>query len=62
VVAKVKERLAVNEQRSRRFHIERFNLRKLNQTEGKEVSLVSSHLHTGLPSCPSLSDAVFKSL
>jgi hypothetical protein len=30
VVAKVRERLAV------RFHIERFNLKKLNEIEGKE--------------------------
>jgi hypothetical protein len=36
VVAKVRERLAVNKQRSRRFHMERFNLRKLNEVEGKE--------------------------
>jgi hypothetical protein len=34
VVAKVKERLAVNKQRSQRFHMERVNLKKLN--EGKE--------------------------
>jgi 50S ribosomal subunit-associated GTPase HflX len=33
VVAKVRERLAVNKQRSHRFHMERF---KLNQVEGKE--------------------------
>jgi hypothetical protein len=36
VVAKVKERLAVNKQRSHRFHVERFNLKKLNEAEGKE--------------------------
>jgi hypothetical protein len=36
VVAKVKERLAVNKQRSHRFHTERFNLEKLNEEEGKE--------------------------
>jgi hypothetical protein len=36
VVAKVRERLAVNSQRSRRFHMERFNLNKLNDVEGKE--------------------------
>jgi hypothetical protein len=35
-VAKVRERLAVNKQRSQRFHIERFILKKLNQVEGKE--------------------------
>jgi hypothetical protein len=36
VVAKVRERLAVNKQRSQRFHLERFNLKKLNEVEGKE--------------------------
>jgi hypothetical protein len=37
VVAKVKERLAVNNRRSHRFHMERFNLKKFNEVEGKEV-------------------------
>jgi hypothetical protein len=36
VVVKVRERLAVNKQRSQRFHLERFNLKKLNEVEGKE--------------------------
>jgi hypothetical protein len=36
VVAKVKERLAGNKQRSQRCHMERFNLKKLNEVEGKE--------------------------
>jgi hypothetical protein len=36
VVAKVKERLAVNKQRSQRFNMERFNFKKLNEVEGKE--------------------------
>jgi hypothetical protein len=31
VVAKVRERLAVNKQRSQRFHMERFNFKKLKQ-------------------------------
>jgi hypothetical protein len=35
-VTKVRERLAVNKQRSHRFHMERFNLNKLNDVEGKE--------------------------
>jgi hypothetical protein len=34
VVAKVRERLAVNKQRSHRFHMDRFNLKKLNEVEG----------------------------
>jgi hypothetical protein len=36
VVAKVRERLAVNKQRSHMFHMERFNLKKLNQVHGEE--------------------------
>jgi hypothetical protein len=35
-VAKVRERLAVNKQRSHRSHMERLNLKKLNEVEGKE--------------------------
>jgi hypothetical protein len=33
VVAKVRERLAVNKQRSQRYYMERFNLKKLNEVE-----------------------------
>jgi hypothetical protein len=36
VVAKVRERLSVNKQRSQRSDMERFNLKKLNDVEGKE--------------------------
>jgi hypothetical protein len=36
VVAKVRERLAVNKQRSHRFHMERSSLKKLNDLDGKE--------------------------
>jgi hypothetical protein len=36
VVAKIRERLAVNKQGSHKFHMERFNLKKLNEVEGKE--------------------------
>jgi hypothetical protein len=36
MVEKVRERLAVNKQRSHRFHMERFSLKKLNEVEGKE--------------------------
>jgi hypothetical protein len=35
VVANVRERLAVNKQGSHTFHMERFNLKKLNEVEGK---------------------------
>jgi hypothetical protein len=36
VVARVRGRLEVNKQSSHGFHIERFNLKKLNEVEGKE--------------------------
>jgi hypothetical protein len=36
VVAKVRERLSVKKQRSHRFLMERFNLKKLYEAEGKE--------------------------
>jgi hypothetical protein len=36
VVAKVRERLTVNKQRTHRFRKERFNLKKLKEVEGKE--------------------------
>jgi hypothetical protein len=36
VVAKIRERRAVNKQTTHRVHIDRFNLNKLKQAEGKE--------------------------
>jgi hypothetical protein len=36
VVVEVRERLAVNKQRSQRFNMEGFNFKKLNEVEGKE--------------------------
>jgi hypothetical protein len=36
VVTKIRERLAVNKQRSHRFQMERFNLKKLREAESKE--------------------------
>jgi hypothetical protein len=36
VVAKDRERLAVNKQSSQKFYMERFNLKELNEVEGKE--------------------------
>jgi hypothetical protein len=36
VVAKVRERLSVSKQTAHRVHKERFNLKKLNEVEGKE--------------------------
>jgi hypothetical protein len=35
-VTEVGERLAVNKQRFQRLHMEGFNLKKLNEVEGKE--------------------------
>jgi hypothetical protein len=34
--AKFKERIAENKARSERFHVERFNLKTLNEVEGNE--------------------------
>jgi hypothetical protein len=36
VVAKFRERLAVSKQTAHRIHMERFNLKKLNEVEGNE--------------------------
>jgi hypothetical protein len=36
VVAKIRERIAANKQEFHKFHTERFNLKKLNEAEGKE--------------------------
>jgi hypothetical protein len=36
VLAKIRERIAVNKQGSHKFNVERFNLKKLNEVEGKE--------------------------
>jgi hypothetical protein len=36
VVAKVRERLAVNKQATHRFHMKRFNLKKLKAIMGKQ--------------------------
>jgi hypothetical protein len=41
VVANVGERLAVNKQRLQRFCMERFNLKKSNEAEGKEKYCVN---------------------
>jgi hypothetical protein len=56
VVAKVRERLVVNKQRSHSLHTEMFNLKKLNDVEGKEqfrveVSpwLITGHIITDIP-------------
>jgi hypothetical protein len=37
VVAKVRERLDVYKQTTHTFYMERFNLKKLNEVEGKEL-------------------------
>jgi hypothetical protein len=36
VAVKIRERLAVNKQGSHKLHMERFNLKRLNEVEGKE--------------------------
>jgi hypothetical protein len=36
MVAKNRERIAVNKQGLHKFHMEKFNLEKLNEVEGKE--------------------------
>jgi hypothetical protein len=36
VVAKVRERLAVSKPTAHRIHMERFNLKKVNEVEAKE--------------------------
>jgi hypothetical protein len=36
ILAKVRERLAVNRQQSQRFSMERLNFKKLNEVESKE--------------------------
>jgi hypothetical protein len=36
VVAKIRERLAVNKRMIRKMDVERFNLKQLNEEEGKE--------------------------
>jgi hypothetical protein len=41
-VAKVRGRLAVNKQRSHKFHIERFNLKKLNEVGVKSNFMMRS--------------------
>jgi hypothetical protein len=38
VVAVVRGRLAVIKQTTHTFHMEKFNLKKLNKVEGKEIS------------------------
>jgi hypothetical protein len=42
VVVKVRERLAVNKQRSNRVHTVKFNLMKLNEVEDKEQYCVEA--------------------
>jgi hypothetical protein len=41
VVTKIRERLAVNKQGSHKFHMERFNLKKLKEVEDKEKYCVA---------------------
>jgi hypothetical protein len=56
VVAKVRERLAVCKQTVHRFHMERFNLKKLNEVEGKEQYWVE--ISNGFAALENLDDDV----
>jgi hypothetical protein len=56
VVAKFKERLAVSKQTTHRFHMERLNIKKLNQVEGKEQYQVE--ILNRLPSLENLENEV----
>jgi hypothetical protein len=44
VVAKVGERLAINKQRSHRYNMKRFNLKKLNEVEVKSNIVLRSQM------------------
>jgi hypothetical protein len=49
VVAKVKERLAVTKQATHTFYIERLNIKKLDEAEGKEqyrVEISNTYVHS----------------
>jgi hypothetical protein len=48
VVAKVRERLAVNKQKSHRCYMERFNLKNLNEVEAKEKYVKVSNKYAAL--------------
>jgi hypothetical protein len=48
VVAKVKERLAVSKQTAHTVNMERFNLKKLNEVEGKEQFVLESQISSQL--------------
>jgi hypothetical protein len=41
-VTKVRERSAINKKRLQRFHMDRFNLKKLNETESKVSNMVTA--------------------
>jgi hypothetical protein len=49
VVAKFGERLAVSKQSTHRFHMEKLNLKKLNEVEGKEQYWVEISNWFGAP-------------
>jgi hypothetical protein len=44
VVAKVRERLAVGKQTTYRFHVERFNLKKINEVDVKSSIVLKSQI------------------
>jgi endonuclease/exonuclease/phosphatase family metal-dependent hydrolase len=48
VVAKVGERLALSKQTTQNFDMKRFNLKKLNEVEGKNSTVLKSHIGSQL--------------
>jgi hypothetical protein len=48
VVAKVRKRPAVSKQTTHKFHMEKFNLKKLNEVEGKEQYRLKSQIASQL--------------
>jgi hypothetical protein len=48
VVAKVRDRLEVNKQTTHRFHMERFNLKKLNEVDKAQYHIENSNRFAAL--------------
>jgi hypothetical protein len=47
-MVKVRERLAVSKRTTERVHMERFNLKKLNDVKGKESIVLKSQIGSNL--------------
>jgi hypothetical protein len=48
VVAKVRERLVVSKETTHRFHMQRFNLKKLNEVEVKSSTVLKNQIGSEL--------------